>query len=196
MSRNGPILTDTTAVALGLAQIRTGDSSGNITSTDAVLSSSDSIGALANTKFLGETDFFELEDGANPMIKSFTTPIRERAALECAFKEQSPTNYALAYGIDPLTGNYSNAHSGEIMLGARSAPDYIRMEAEYVFPNGSDKMTIIFPRAQVTSNFEIDLQQEEATAVPIVFESQNASSDVSGGDAVWDNRPLGRIHFE
>ena len=195
MARKGPVLTDTTAVALGLAQIRWGDSAGNITATDAVLSASDSVGALASTKFLGETDFFELEDGATPMIKTFTTPIRERAALECAFKEQSPTNYALAVGIDPSTGNYSNAHSGEIALGARVAPAYMRIEAEYVFPNGSDKMTIIFPRAQVLSSLDIDLQQEEATAVPIIFESQNASSDVDGGDAVWDSRPLGRIHF-
>jgi len=39
----------------------------------------------------------------------------------------------------------------------------------------------------------MDLQAETAAAVPIVFESKNASSDVTDGDAIWDDKALGHI---
>ena len=42
---------------------------------------------------------------------------------------------------------------------------------------------------------EIDLQKEDGAAVPIVFEAKRSDSDVSGGHAVWDSMPLGRIAF-
>jgi len=54
-------------------------------------------------------------------------------------------------------------------------------------------MTFIFPRAQVSANIEVDTAAEDSAAVPIIIESKNASSDVSGGDAIWDDKPLGRI---
>jgi len=191
MARYGPIATDTSTVALGLAQVRVGSSSDYITSPGAALSSTDSIGSLANTKFTGNTDWYKLEGGF-PLIEEFTTPIREGAMLECAFREITPENLSIAHGIDVSSGSYE-VHSGEVVLGGRTAPEYVRMEAVYTYPNGSNTMTIIFPRAQVSANVEIDLQAEDAAAVPITFESKNASSDVSGGDAVWDDKPLGHI---
>jgi len=193
MARTGPIATDTSTVALGLAQIRVGSSSTYITSPGAALSSSDSIGSLANTKFVGNTDWYKLEGGF-PLIEEYTTPIREGAMLECAFREITPKNMDLAHGTDISTGSYT-AHSGEVVLGGRTAPDYVRMEAVYTYPNGTNTMTIIFPRAQVSANVEIDLQSEDAAAVPIAFESKNASSDVTGGNAVWDDKPLGHIEW-
>jgi len=193
MSRYGPVATDTSTVALGLAQIRVGSSSDNIAKPGAELSASDSIGSLASTKFTGNTDWYKLEGGF-PLIEEFTTPIREGAMLECAFREITPKSLALAHGTDISTGTYT-AHSGEVVLGGRSSPDYIRMEALYTYPNGTNTMTIIFPRAQVSANVEIDLQAEDAAAVPITFESKNASSDVSGGNAIWDDKPLGHIIF-
>jgi len=191
MARKGPVATDTSTIALGLAQIRVGSSSSNITSPGAALSSSDSIGALASTKFMGNTDWYKLESGM-PLIEDFTTPTREGASLECAFKEITPKNLALAHGTDVSSGSYT-AHSGEITLGGRTSPAYVRMEAYYVYPNGTNTMTIIFPRAQVSANVEMDLAAEDAAAVTITFESKNASSDVSGGNAVWDDKPLGHI---
>jgi hypothetical protein len=194
MARKGPITTDTSTVALGLAQIRILESASNIGEIQPQGAAGDSIGAMANTKFMGNTDWFRLESGF-PLIEDYSVPIREAASLECAFKEITPYNMALAYGLDPTGGGYAEAHSGEVALGGRVAPEYIRMEARYTFPNGTNFMDIIFPRAQPTSAVEIDLQEEDAVAVPIVFESKNASSDVSGGDAVWDDKPLGRIAF-
>ena len=194
MARKGPVTTDTTSIALGLAQIRIGASATYIGYLGQVLDSDDSIGSLANTKLMGNTDFFKLEGGF-PLIEEFTTPIREAASLECAFREISPYNLALAYGLDPTSG-YADVHSGELALGAKVAPAYIRMEALYTYPDGTNTMCIIFPRAQVSAALEMDLQSEDAAAVPITFESKNASSDVSGGNAVWDDMPLGRIEWK
>jgi len=191
MSRQGPVTRNTDAIAIGLMQIRVGVSATHIASPGAALSASDSIGALANTKFMGNTDWYKLESGF-PLIEDYTVPIREGAAIECAFKEITPYNMALAHGIDPSTG-YDEVHSGEIALGGRVAPAYLRVEAVYTYPNGSNTMTFIFPRAQVSANVEIDTAAEDSAAVTVTFESKNASSDVSGGDAIWDDKPLGRI---
>lgn len=194
MTRSGPVTKDTSTIALGLAQIRILDSSDNIANIQPVGVAGDSIGALANTKFMGNTDWFRLESGF-PLLEDYAVPIRESASLECAFKEITPYNMALAYGLDPTGGTYAEEHSGEVALGGRTAPEYVRMEAKYTFPSGTDYMHIIFPRAQPTAAIEVDLQVEDAAAVPIVFEAKRADSEVSGGDAVWDAKPLGRIFW-
>ena len=193
MARSGPIATDTSTVAIGLMQIRVGSSADNIAKPGAELTSSDSIGSLANTKFIGNTDWYSLEGGM-PLIEEFTTPIREAAALECAFREITPKNLAIAFGQDVSSGSYE-AHSGEINLGGRTSPDYLRVEGVYTYPNGTNTMTFIFPRAQVKANIEIDLQSEDSAAVPLMIEAKNASSDVADGNAVWDDMPLGVIRW-
>ena len=193
MSRQGPVTTDTSTIAIGLMQMRVGVSATHIGDIHPALSASDSIGALANTKFVGNTDWYKLESGF-PLIEDFTTPTREGAALECAFKEITPYNLALAQGIDPSTG-YDEAHSGEIALGGRSAPAYLRVEGVFTYPDATSTMTFIFPRAQVSANIDMDFSSEDSAAVTVTFESKNASSDVSGGNAVWDAKPLGRIEW-
>ena len=193
MARQGPVTVNTDAVAIGLMQIRTGVSATHIADPNGALSASDSIGALASTKFIGNTDWYKLESGF-PLIEDYTVPIREGAALECAFKEITPYNLALAQGIDPAS-DYPDVHSGEIVLGGRTAPAYLRVEGVYTYPDGSSTMTFIFPRAQVSANTDMDFTAEDSAAVTVTFESKNASSDVSGGNAVWDSKPLGRIQW-
>jgi hypothetical protein len=298
MARSGPVTKDTSTIALGLAQIRIGKTVPNIASTGAVLLSSDSIGALANTKYTGNVDFFKFESGF-PLLEDLIIPMRESAMLECTFNEITPFNLAMAHGIDPnadvsatiteigsvtvagtTTGDisvddlggavtdrftvvftspttasvygeisghvgdmanltdifapdnggnpyfsipasffsgvwdadetytfftteytagtaaYASAHSGSIGIGSRTAPDYIRMEAVYTYPNGSNHMYIIFPRAQAAATAEIDLQKEDAAGVPVTFEAKRADSEVDGGNAVWDAMSLGQILFD
>ena len=194
MSRSGPVTKDTSTITIGLMQIRVGTSATYIANPNPALAAGDSIGALANTKFIGNTDWYKLESGF-PLIEDYTVPIREGAAIECAFKEITPYNMALAHGIDAAAGSYTDTHSGEVVLGGRTAPAYLRVEAVYTYPNGSNYMTFIFPRAQVSANVEVDPQAEDSAAVAVMFESKNASSDVSGGDAIWDDKPLGRIQW-
>jgi len=195
MTRSGPVTSDTSTIALGLAQIRILNSADNIAETEPAGAAADSIGALANTKFTGNTDWFRLESGF-PLLEDYVVPIRETASLECAFKEITPYNMAMAYGLDPVDdAAYTETHSGEVGLGARVAPEYVRMEARYTFPNGTNYMDIIFPRAQVSAAVEIDLQVEDAAAVPVIFEAKRADSEVSGGNSAWDAKPLGRIFW-
>lgn len=197
MARTGPTTKDTSTVSLGLAQIRVGDSADNITDIHPALTSSDSIGALAETVFNGETDWFRLESGY-PLVEDTSLPIREKAMLTAAFKEITPANMALAYGFDPGDSPYSDmtVHSGEIPLGARVAPSFIRMEAVYTYPNGTNHMYIIAPRAQVLSNVEVPMAAEDAAAVPVTFEFKSSDSGISGGSSVWDDKPLGRFEWD
>lgn len=298
MARSGPVTRDTSTVALGLAQVRVGNSAANIASEDSVLASTNSIGALGSTKFTGNVDYWKLESGF-PMLEDLSIPLRESAMLEVTYKEISSYNLALARGIDPTadisatitevksnttlgtttgdlavtddggviddewtvvftgseagsifgketghladfaaldseiapdnsgnpyfsipanffsgtwaadetyvfkttpyvagTSAYASAHGGEIKLGAMAAPAFIRMEAVYTYPNGTNHMYIIFPRANVTSSTELDMQAEDAAAPPMTFEAKRADSDMSGGNAVWDDMPLGRIYFD
>jgi len=118
--------------------------------------------------------------------------------LECSFKEITQANMALAYGYDPNTEPYASmvVHSGEVPIGNRTSPAFIRMEAIYTYPNGSNTLNMIFPRAQVTSTIEIDMSAEDAAAVPVAFEAKRADSGIAGGSSIWDDKALGRITWE
>ena len=186
----GPVTKDTTTVALGLAQIRIALASTYIGQIAPILTSSHSIGALASTKFAGNVDFFKLESGF-PLMEDATFPLRESAMMEIAFKEQTPANWAVARGLDPTS--YSSVHSGEINLGNMATPVFLRMEAVYTFPDGVNTMTIIFPRCQAVSSQEADFQAEDVVAVSISLEAKRADSDVTGGNAIWNSSPIGKI---
>lgn len=192
MSQTGPITKDTTTVALGLAQVRVMASATNVDIDGVASTNANSIGALADTKFTGETDWYRLESGY-PLREDAAFPIREKAMLEASIKEITPDNIKLGYGIDSITTPSDGVHSGEVPLGNRTTPAFLRMEAVYTYPDGITTMNIIFPRCQITANIEIDMSAEEAAAVPLVFEAKRADSQVSGGSSVWDNKSLGAI---
>jgi hypothetical protein len=192
MARAGPVTKDTSTVALGLAQIRVGAAATYIGDIHPQLAAADSIGALANTTFTGNVDYWRLESGF-PLLEDLVIPLRETAMLECAVKEITPFNLALSKGIDPTGGGYTAAHSGEVGLGQMSTPAYLRMEAIYTYPNGTNYLNIIFPRSQVVSSIELDFQAEDNVNSPMTFEAKRADSEVSGGSAVWDDKPLGWI---
>lgn len=193
--RTGPVTKDVSTVALGLAKILVGPSLTNIaTNTQVLDETTNSMGALNSTSFTSNVEYWRLLSGF-PQLEDLVIPLSETAMLECEFKELKPQNLAYARGLDASTG-YSNAHSGEIALGTISTPAYVRMEAIYTYPNKTNHMYIIFPRAQVTSSVEISLAAEDNANVPITFEAKRADSDLtSGGHVIWDNSPLGRIYF-
>jgi hypothetical protein len=191
LTRTGPLTKNPQAVALGLAQIRVGAAAANISYATPKLLATASIGALANTKFNGKTDYWKLESGF-PLLEDYTLPIREACALECGFKELSVANLSLARGIDP---SELDEYDTSIALGGLVAPDYVRMEAVYTFPDNQSQMVIIFPRANVVSSMELDLKAEDAAVVPITFEAKRGDSGVTGGNAAWDSMPLGTIVF-
>lgn len=191
LTRSGPLTKNPQQVALGLAQIRVGAAAANVSNADSALLAAASIGALANTKFSSKVDYWKLESGF-PLLEDASLPLREACSLECGFKELSVANMALARGIDPSD---FDEYDVSIALGGLVAPEYVRMEAVYTFPDNLRQMVIIFPRANVTSSMEIDLKTEDAAVVPITFEAKRADSGVTGGDAAWDDMPLGTIVF-
>lgn len=301
MGRTGPVTKDTSTVALGLAQIRVGAAAANIASPGPVLTADHSLGALASTKYTGEVSYWKLESGF-PLLEDLTLPLRESAMLECAFKEITPRNLAIARGLDPFSGtgtlsvsgmqvvkstnalvvvpagitleqlyakpgtytiefssptayelrhategtligdgsqtlgtieefnfdgvntavtlsaafvtgtvaagdlitfqvinansDFADNHTGEIGLGAIQAPKFVRMEAVYTYPNGINHMYVIFPRANAVASVELDMQAEDAMEAPINFEAKRADSEVTGGNAIWDSKPLGVILFD
>lgn len=192
MARKGPVTKDTSTLALGLAQLRIGASTTNLGELHAVLTSSDSIGALTQCKLTMEREFWEHYSGF-PLTKDYTIPIRETCFVEATFEEMTPENLALANGVDVSSGSYE-VHSGEVGLGGLSAAEFVRSELYYVFPNGTNYMDVILPKAQVTSNLELDLQAEDNAKIPVTINSNDASSE-AGGNAIWDDKPLGRIVF-
>ena len=101
--RTGPITRDASTVAVGLAQIRVGNSAANIANAMPCLTSSHSIGALADTKLTSSVEFWKLESGF-PAQEDLSIPIKETVSLECSFKEITPRTIALARGIDPTSG--------------------------------------------------------------------------------------------
>jgi hypothetical protein len=155
------------------------------------LLAANSIGALASTKYTGKADYWKLESGF-PLLEDYTLPIRESSSLECGFKELTLANMALARGIDPST---LDEYDVSIALGGLVAPEYVRMEAIYTFPDNQTQMVIIYPRANVVSSMEIDLKAEDAAVIPITFEAKRGDSGVTGGNAAWDEMPLGTIIF-
>ena len=192
MARTGPVTRDTSTVALGLAQIRVGKFAENVATATPVLTSEDSIGALASTTFTSNVEYWRLTSGF-PALEDMVVPLSETAALECQFKEISPANLALAKGLDPA--DFPEAHQGVIALGQVKESVPVRMEAHYTFPNGVNTIDIIFPRAQVTSSVELAFQAEDNANPSMTFEAKRADSEMAGGSVVWDDMPLGCIVF-
>ena len=193
--RSGPTTRDSSTIALGLAKILVGPCVANIaTITQCLDTTTDSLGALNSSNFTSNVEYWRLLSGF-PQQEDLVLPLSETAMLSCEFKELNPKNIAFARGIDASTG-YDDNHSGEIVLGGMAAPTYVRAEAIYTYPNQTNHMYIIFPRAQVTSNMELSFNATDNAMVPIQIESRFAGSDVSGGNIAWDSASLGRIYFD
>lgn len=191
MARSGPVTKDTTTIAIGYAQVRVGASATNISKVYLALTSAASVGALANVKFNSAAEYFKLESGY-PMLEDASFPLRESASVEVGFKEITPKNFAMSKGLDPSSG-YSSAHIGTIALGTITTPAFIRAETVYTYPDGSNTMNVIFPRAQATANIEMEFAEAEPAAVATVLEAKRADSEVTGGNSAWNIMPLGRV---
>jgi hypothetical protein len=196
MARKGPTTVFPQAAEAGLAQIRVGPSASNITKTGKALTADNSIGAMASTKVGSNTEWLRLMSGF-PELEDYAVVTQETAYLECAFREITPYTLSLAAGLDPTAQTYkatsASYQSGEVALGGRSAPVYIRVEAEYTYPNGTKYMTVIYPRAQATASIELDWSNSEWAACPLRLEAKRADGEIDGGDNVWNAAPLGHI---
>lgn len=192
-SSSGPITKSTESLALGYAQIRIGESLKNIKSLVSVLTEENSIGSLVQTDFANAIETWKHSSGF-PLKEDLTIVTSETASFTCQFEEITPFNMALASGKEPWA--FTDPRVGEFALGTAVAPAFIRMEAVYTFPDGKSTMTVIFPRAQVSSSTELALQADDSAKSSMTFESKRADEGVEGGDAVWNNAPLGKVIWE
>lgn len=135
--------------------------------------------------FANVTSAMEPVDGSSD--KYFSIPANFFSGTWAA--DETYVFYTLAGGAS----TYASAHSGNIGFGGMVAPSDVRVEALYTYPNGTNTMTYIFPRGQAVASIEVDHAEESEVAVPISFQSGNASSNNSLGNVVWDAMPLGRV---
>ena len=97
---HGPVTRFEKAWALGLIQIRIGNSADNIAQVDPVLPASASVGALASTKFAASAEFYKKKSGF-PLTEDGSIPLSDAAAISGGFREITPYTMALARGLDP-----------------------------------------------------------------------------------------------
>jgi len=295
----GPIIRDSKNIPIGLMQVRIHKSAPYIAQTGAVLTETHSIGGLAKTDFMNSVEFKEIVSGF-PEMRATMIPIKESFNIECAFREFSPLNFALAKGLDPfadvdatiaavesqtaagttsvgpltvdnlggvineewmvtftsattfkvfgkatgfvgeaanLTTEFSPANAalgdyfaipanfftgtwaeddtftfrttafadgdnafatpyvGTIGFGAMAAPKFLRVEGIYVFPDQEHAIQLIMPMAQVTSSIAANFSNTDETNTPMTIGANSASSEVVGGNAAWNNYPLGIMRF-
>ncbi|MFZ3044705.1 MAG: hypothetical protein WA151_02225 [Desulfatirhabdiaceae bacterium] len=105
---HGPVTRFEKAWALGLIQIRVGNSLDNIAQVDPVLPASASVGALASTKFLASAEFYKKRSGF-PLTEDGSIPLSDAAAIGGAFREITPYTMALARGLDPTAAMAATA---------------------------------------------------------------------------------------
>lgn len=115
----GPRSINTDTRTLGMFLIKVGASAPNIDIITPVLTQTDSLGAMASTKFSGAAEFHILESGY-PKMEDGKIPLSVKAGLECAYKEMTSYNFALAMGKSPFNNISSTANeiSSNTVLGS------------------------------------------------------------------------------
>lgn len=189
----GPVTKDTSSLALGLGQLRILDCEDNLGTINPAGTASNSIGALTKSMLNVEKEVWRHLSGF-PQIEDHSITLSKRATIEADSEELNPYNIALALGVDPAS--YTLAHSGQIPLGGLTDLAFIRSELVYTFPDEEYTMIPVFPKAQVVSGVSVDFQAADSVKNPITIEAKRADSNVTGGSALWDDAPLGRIWFK
>jgi len=98
----GAMIKNVGNIPIGEMQIRVGKSGPYIANAEAVLGIADSIGGAAGTKFTNAAEFKTIVSGY-PEIEAGVLPLSESFGIECAFREFSAKNFALAKGFDPFS---------------------------------------------------------------------------------------------
>lgn len=199
-----PFSEQDSSVVGGSSVTSTGATSGNISTDNAggvvndewtvVFTSSSAVSIYGKSSgyvndFSDLTSKMEPDNGGNPY---FSIPANFFTGTWAA--DDVYTFTTTAYQAADTAMN--DPHSGSIGLGQVKAPEFIRVESVYTYPNQTNHMYIIFPRANATSSLEIEMQTDDNANPPITFEAKRADSEVTGGNAVWNSSTLGIISFD
>lgn len=191
MAIKGPNTKDASTLVIGLMSIMVDKASTHISTSGAALNkTTHSVGSLNNSSLTVDRET-KIHESGFPLLKDKVIVLRETLQLTGEMEEITRKNLTIALAKDPsvVTGK-----SGEITFGTLSAPQDLRVEGLYEFPDG-DEMRVILPRAQVETGIELGFQKEDWGNMSVTFTAQKADSSVSVGNAVWDAAPLGKIVF-
>lgn len=192
MAQQGPIGVNTSRYQVGLMQIRvTPQSAANIKQSGEILTSSNSMGSLANTSVTFEDNILEHQSGF-PQLTDAVVRTGRTASVKCEFDEITRQNIAMALGQNP--SSYTNL-SGTVPIGDLAGVNYIRLEGVITYPDGTTTTAIIFPRALATIDGDLSFSKDGFASASITFKANISSSDNSSGDVVWNNNPLGIVRF-
>jgi len=142
----GPIIRDSKNIPIGLMQIRIHKSSPYIAQTGAVLTATHSIGGMAKTDFMNSVEFKEIVSGF-PEVRATMIPIKESFNIECAFREFSPLNFALAKGIDPFADVPATITAGESNTTAGTISGVVVLDVDDLGGVVTDEWTVVFTSA-------------------------------------------------
>lgn len=189
-----PVYRNSTTVMLGLAQIRIAESAPYIGYPTACLTKAHSLGAMVETRILGEDFDYILRSGF-PQTDDLIIAYEQHVIVECVLREITPINMALMFGqaYDPTT--YDDPHDGQIYLGTRGVTSFIRVEFIYWYPESNYQMHLILPKAYISTEVLIDWAVEDDYGAPFACVSTPSDSDSIGGHAIWDAAPLGCFCF-
>lgn len=173
-------------VALGLGKISIGPSVANLATITQALTSTDYFSALTEVSFVINKQFkkqITVKDSVELLQDVFVSG--STLGISVTFIEilQKTLSYALG-------GDGGATELGSLLL---TDPEDLRVELEYLYPNKTDKMIVILPRAVVTSSLPFSFEEEDNADVPVTFLAKRADLEVGG--SAWATYPYGRIYF-
>ena len=173
-------------VALGLGKISIGSSSSHLASTTQALSSTDYFSALTDISFTINKKFkkqVSVKDSIELLQDVFVSS--STFVISVTFIEilQKTLSYALG-------GDGGSTELGSLLL---SDPTDLRVELEYLYPNKTNKLIVILPRAVVTSSMPVSFAEDDNLDVPMTLLAKRVDNIVGGSS--WDAFPYGRIYF-
>lgn len=183
MSRSGPITKDTSTIALGMAQIRIGNSAANIATVDQALTSANSIGSLGQSNIMANAEYWTHESGF-PLQEDLVLPLREKAMAEITFEEITAYNFALARGLDPGAAQTATASIVKVNSTAGTVAA--------VSPDAADtidgRFTIVIDAFTSLSDMDISVYEEDLGLVEQFTTFDSTSTDLnpdSAGDTYF-----------
>jgi hypothetical protein len=142
----GPVTQEVNARPLGLLQVRLGPSALHIATNTPVLNSTNSVGALASTKFSNTKEYYKFTSGF-PAQTDGQEPTSIMTTIEAAFLEFKPFTFALASGKSPFSDQSAAAYLGSAVSTAGTVDDGVGITVNDDGGVITDEWTVYFTGA-------------------------------------------------
>lgn len=176
-------IVDREKVALGLADLFLASSDTHIASTTPVLTSTDYFGAKAEVSFIPSKEYIRRSGVVGNVIVALDHLLtRAGFAIEISFIEIKSKSLSYALGGDGTNPDF--------FTNLLTNPVFLRAELIFTYPNKINKLQIILPRVQVTTQeVPFKFQTEDMLQSPMEITS------VKTDNAAWIDNPIGKSIF-